>query len=85
MRNQILLLVLGLIAGALIGISFNLGKLVNKKIEPEIITNTVWYYNGQELDDCPLADKLPCHDLDGSIVVQPTFGSYWYGVFPNQK
>lgn len=67
--KQIIIFLLAVIAGALLGISFNLGKLVNKKIEPEIITRTVHYYDGKQLKHCPLTDEVPCADLKGNIIL----------------
>ncbi len=66
---SIILLFLGMVTGALLGISINLGKLVNKKIEPEIITQTIHYYDGKALKHCPLTDEVPCSDLKGNIIL----------------
>ena len=66
----ILIVVMGLLLmlSLLISINFNLRELMNKKIEPAIITNTVHYYNGKRLKHCPLTQEIPCADLRGNII-----------------
>ena len=66
----ILIVVMGLLImlGLLTRINLNLRELVNKKIEPEILTNTVHYYNRKRLKDCPLTQEIPCADLRGNII-----------------